>query len=318
MGGEAYSGGWRLVEVVRSGCVECFHHGSVVVVDARGAVLDSAGDVSGPIFPRSSNKPLQALGMLRAGLAPAVAADLALVCGSHLGQDFHAARVREMLGRAGLDEAALRCPPSLPLDEPARTAVLAAGGGPTRVRHNCSGKHAGMLATCVAAGWPVETYRDPAHPLQRRLHDTVAEYAGEPVASVGVDGCGAALFAVSLTGLATAFRALVGGAPGSAEHTVAGAMRAHPEYVAGTGAADTRLMAAVPGLVVKSGAEGVAAAAYPGAGAVALKIDDGAARARLPVLVSALRRLGVECPELGDLTAVYGGGRPVGDARSVW
>jgi L-asparaginase II len=318
MDSDAYSGGQRLVDVVRSGFVEGHHHGSVVVLDPRGAVVDLVGDVGAPVFPRSSNKPLQALGMLRAGLAPPAAADLALVCGSHLGQEFHVSRVRAMLRRAGLGETALRCPPSLPLHEDARAAVLAAGGGPTRIQHNCSGKHAGMLLTCVAAGWPVRTYPEPDHPLQRRLRDTVAEYAHEPVASVGVDGCGAPLFAVSLTGLATAFLRLVGAAPGTVEDTVAGAMRAHPEYVAGTGAADTRLMAAVPGLVVKSGAEGVAAAAYSGAGAVALKIDDGAARARVPVLVSALRRLGIEAPDLADLTAVHGGGGPVGDVRSRW
>jgi L-asparaginase II len=142
------------------------------------------------------------------------------------------------------------------------------------------------------------------------------------VAAVGVDGCGAPLFAASLTGLARAFQALVTAAPGSVERTVADAMRAHPELVAGTGAAagDTRLMAGVPGLLAKHGAEGVAAVAVPEVGAVALKIDDGAARARLPVLVSALRRLGVAAPVLDELagTPVLGGGEPVGAVRPLW
>jgi L-asparaginase II len=136
-----------------------------------------------------------------------------------------------------------------------------------------------------------------------------------------VDGCGAPLFAFSLTGLARAFLALVTAEPGSVERTVADAMRAHPELVAGTspGAGDTLLMAGAPGLLAKSGAEGVGAVAVPGAGAVALKIDDGGARARLPVLVSALRRLGVTGPALDALaeTPVLGGGATVGGVRAV-
>lgn len=317
-----YTGGVPLAEVVRSGFVEGRHLGSVVVLDAAGAVVEAAGDAGSPVFPRSSNKPLQAVGMLRSGLRLADAADLAVVCASHWGQEQHLARVRAMLRSAGLDESALRCPPALPLDDDARAAVLAAGGGPTRVQMNCSGKHTGMLLTCLVAGWSTEDYRDPGHPLQQRLCAAVAAATGEPVAAVGVDGCGAPLFAVSLTALARAFLALVHAAPGSVERTVADAMRAHPELVAGTGAAagDTRLMAGVPGLLAKHGAEGVAAVAVPGAGAIAVKIDDGAARARLPVLVSALRRLGVTAPVLDELaeTPVLGGGDPVGAVRPLW
>jgi L-asparaginase II len=317
-----YRGGVPLAEVIRSGFVEGRHHGSVVVLDAEGRVVDAAGDVTAPIFPRSSNKPLQAVGMLRSGLRLADAADLAVVCASHWGEDRHLARVRTMLRSAGLEESALRCPPALPLDDDARAAVLAAGGGPSRVQMNCSGKHTGMLLTCLVAGWPIEEYRDPEHPLQQRLRSAVASCTGEPVAAVGVDGCGAPLFAVSLTGLATAFQALVSAAPGSVERTVADAMRAHPELVAGTSpaAGDTRLMVGVPGLLAKGGAEGVAAVAVPGLGSVALKVDDGAARARLPVLVAALRRLGVAAPVLDELaeTPVLGGGAPVGSVRCVW
>lgn len=317
-----YRGGVALAEVVRSGFVEGRHHGSVLVLDATGAVLAAAGDVAAPIFPRSANKPLQAVGMLRSGLRLAEAADLALVCASHWGEEFHLARVRRMLRDGGLDESALGCPPGLPLHEGARDAVLAAGGGPAPIQMNCSGKHTGMLLTCRAAGWPLAGYLDPDHPLQQQLRAAVARATGAPVAAVGVDGCGAPLFAAPLTGLARAFQALVAAAPGSAERTVADAMRANPELVAGTGpdAGDTRLMAGVPGLLAKSGAEGVAAVAMPGAGAVALKIDDGAARARLPVLVSALRRLGLAAPVLDRLaeTEVRGGGARVGAVRPLW
>ncbi|GLH97457.1 asparaginase [Phytohabitans aurantiacus] len=309
-----------LAEVVRSGFVEGVHRGSVVVLDATGAVVDSAGEVKSPIFPRSSNKPLQAIGMLRSGLRLADQADLALVCASHFGEDFHVARVRALLRTAGLDESALRCPPDLPLSAPAAEAVLRAGGGKARIQMNCSGKHAGMLLTCLAAGWPTKEYWLPDHPLQERIRATVEEFAGERVAAVGVDGCGAPVLAISLTGLASAFLRLVSGAPASPERTVADAMRAHPEQVAGTGVEDTRLMQGVPGLLAKGGAEGVVAVAVPDVGAVAIKIDDGGMRARMPVLVSALRRLGVTAEVLDSLaeTPLLGGGEPVGAVRAAW
>jgi L-asparaginase II len=316
----SYRGGVPLAEVVRSGFVESRHHGSVIVLDAKGGRVESAGDPAAPIFPRSSNKPMQAVGMLRSGLDLPDPADLAVVCASHYGQEAHLARVRSMLARGGLDESSLRCPPDLPLDQATREALLRAGGGPAPVRMNCSGKHTGMLLTCSVAGWPRRDYRDPRHPLQVRLRATVAELAGERVVAVGVDGCGAPLFAVSLTGLATAFLRLVSAPPGSHERLVADAMRAHPELVAGPGAGDTVLMAGVPGLLSKSGAEGVAAVAVPEVGAVAAKIDDGAARARLPVLVAALHRLGVDAPVLDEhaTTPVLGGGEQVGAVRSRW
>jgi L-asparaginase II len=300
-----------VAEVVRSGFVESVHHGSVVVPGVA-----SAGNVTDPIFPRSSNKPLQTVGMLRAGLTVADGAQLALISGSHWGERFHVGMVREMLDNAGLDTGALRCPAALPLAEPERDRWLRTGGGTEPVLMNCSGKHAGMLATCVANGWPLDSYLDPKHPLQVALADTVADLAGEPIAATGVDGCGAPVYAFSLTALARAFRRLVEATSGSAERRVADEMRAHPALVAGTGADDTVLMEAVPGLLAKGGAEGVVAAAVPGVGAVALKIEDGAMRARTPVLLSALRRLGVEVPLIEEL--VLGGGEPVGVVRSVW
>jgi L-asparaginase II len=315
-----YEGGVTLAEVVRSGFVEGFHRGSVVVLDATGAPLATAGDVESPIFPRSSSKPLQAIGMLRSGLRLLDDADLALVCASHQGEDFHLERVRALLRSAELDESALRCPPDMPIGEAAAAAVHRAGGRRSRIQMNCSGKHAGMLLTCRTAGWPLEEYWRPEHPLQERLRAAVEDFTGEHVAAVGVDGCGAPVLAVSLTGLARAYLRLVSGAPGSVEQTVAAAMRAHPAIVAGTGAEDTLLMLGVPGLLAKGGAEGVMAVAVPDIGAVALKIDDGAARARMPVLVSALRRLGVDAPVLTEYADVplLGGGLPVGAVRAVW
>jgi L-asparaginase II len=271
--------------------------------------------VTRPIFPRSSNKPLQTVGMLRAGLVPREPADLALISGSHFGEPMHIERIRKILAAAGLDESALRCAEGLPLSEEARNDWLRSGGGPERILMNCSGKHAGMLATCVANGWPLESYRDPKHPLQMAIAETVTDLVGEPIAAVGVDGCGAPVFGFSLTALARSFQRLVDAAPGTPERLVADQMRAHPELVAGTGADDTVLMGSVPGLLVKAGAEGVVAAALPGVGAVTIKIDDGASRARTPVLLDALRELGVEVPALEE--PVFGGGERVGGVRPV-
>jgi L-asparaginase II len=315
-----YTGGELLAEVVRSGFVEGRHVGSVAVLDAAGSLVDSAGDPHGPIFPRSSNKPMQAVGMLRLGLRLPDAADLAMVAASHFGENQHIDRVRAMLRTGGLSPLTdLRCPPELPLGELARAGVLRAGDGPQRVYMNCSGKHTGMLLTCLVAGWPTDDYRAADHPLQVALRATVAELAGEEPAASGVDGCGAPVLALSLTALAGAFLRLVSAPDGSAERTVADAMRAYPELVSGTGADDARLMRGIPGLLSKGGAEGVVAVAVPGVGAVAIKIDDGALRARMPVLVAALRRLGVTGDVFEEIEPVplLGGGVPVGAVRGA-
>jgi L-asparaginase II len=304
-----------VAEVVRSGFVESVHHGAVAILGGTSLGGTSRGDVTRPIFPRSSNKPLQTVGMLRAGLVPREPADLALISGSHFGEPMHVRRVREILAAAGLDEGALRCVKGLPLSEEARNDWLRGGGGPERILMNCSGKHAGMLATCVVNDWPLETYLEPKHPLQVALAEAVADLAGEPIAAVGVDGCGAPVLAFSLTALARSFQRLVDAAPGTPERLVADQMRAHPELVAGTGVDDTVLMNGVPGLLVKGGAEGVVAAALPGVGAVAIKIDDGAGRARTPVLLDALRELGAEPPLIS--AAITGGDEEVGEVRPV-
>jgi L-asparaginase II len=244
------------------------------------------------MFPRSANKPLQAAALLRAGL-DLDGKLLALAAASHAGEDFHVAGVREILARAGLTERALRCPPALPLDETAQRDVLRRGGGPDRVHMNCSGKHAAMLACCVAKGWPVDSYLDPGHPVQTAIRGTIEELASERIEHVAVDGCGAPLFALSLTGLARALRVLVTAPPGTPERRVADAMRAYPDWTSGSRRPQRALMAAVPGLLVKSGAEGVEGLALADGRTAAFKIEDGASQARPVVTVAVLRRIGV-------------------------
>jgi L-asparaginase II len=185
---------------------------------------------------------------------------------------------------------------------------------------NCSGKHAAMLAVCALRDWPLDSYLDPGHPLQRLIHTVVEEAAGESVAAVGTDGCGAPLMAISLTGLARAFRSFVLAVPGSAERRVADAMRAHPEYVAGTRRPDTWLMREIPGALSKMGAEGVQAVALPDGRALAFKIDDGATRALGPVLARALSLLGMRSPVISRIghAPLTGGGVEVGEIRAVF
>jgi L-asparaginase II len=308
--------------VVRSGFAESVHRGPVIALGADGEPVLAAGAVGEPIFPRSSNKPLQAAAMARCGL-DLDGKLLALAAASHSGEDFHVVGAREILAGAGLTTDALQCPPGLPMDEPSLHALIRRGGGPDRVHMNCSGKHAAMLATCVAAGWPTASYRDPAHPLQAEIRRTIERLSGEPVTAVGVDGCGAPIFALSVAGLARAFRAMVLSDHGSPERTVADAMRTYPEWTSGSTRPERALMEAVPGLLLKSGAEGVEAFALADGRAGAFKIDDGAARARPPVTVALLRRLGAAGEPGADVAAldrvglaeVRGGGRQVGEIR---
>ncbi|MET9777377.1 asparaginase [Streptomyces sp. NPDC006367] len=308
-----------LAEVVRSGFVEGRHRGSLVVLGTDGAVELALGDVTAPVFPRSSNKPMQAAGVLRAGLDLA-GERLALAAASHSGEPFHRDLVRKMLDEHGLDPALLQCPPDLPLDPEERDTYLASGEVPDRITMNCSGKHTAMLAVCAQRGWPLDTYLHADHPLQRLIHKVVEDAAGEPVAAVGTDGCGAPLMAISLVGLARAFRGFVAAEPGTAERRVADAMRAHPEYVAGTRRPDTWLMREVPGTLSKMGAEAVQALALPDGRALAFKVEDGAGRALGPVLARALTLLGVDAPVVERIgrAPLLGGGHEVGEIRAAF
>jgi L-asparaginase II len=184
---------------------------------------------------------------------------------------------------------------------------------------NCSGKHAAMLATCVVNGWPTESYRAPEHPLQVVIGEALEDSAGERVGAVAVDGCGAPLMAISLAGLARAFGRFATSAPETLEGRVAGAARAHPEYVSGSHRDEAALMRATPGLLCKGGAEGVYAAGLADGRGVAVKISDGAPRARSVVLVNLLHRLGLDNDTIRQQLEfpVLGAGHPVGAVRAV-
>ncbi|MET9292113.1 asparaginase [Streptomyces sp. NPDC003077] len=308
-----------LAEVVRSGFVEGRHRGSLVILAADGSVETALGDVTAPVFPRSSNKPMQATAVLRAGLDLS-GERLALAAASHSGERFHLELVEKMLAEFGLDRALLQTPPDLPLDPAEAEEYLAAGHKRERITMNCSGKHTAMLAACAANGWPLETYLDLEHPLQQLVLDSVRTASGEAVTEIGTDGCGAPLMALSLVGLARAFRHHVLAAPGTPERRVADAMRAHPEYVAGTRRPDTWLMRELPGTLSKMGAEAVQALALPDGRALAFKVDDGAGRTLGPVLARALRLMGVDAPVLARIEDVplLGGPERVGEIRAAF
>ncbi|MFG2006637.1 asparaginase [Spirillospora sp. NPDC048911] len=305
-----------LVEVERSGFVESWHRGSAVGLDAAGSLAVRVGTPDAPIFPRSANKPMQAVAMLRSGLV-LEGELLALAAGSHSGEGFHVEGAEKILASAGLSADLLQCPAQWPLEPEVGLDVARNGGDRSRLRMNCSGKHAGMLATCVVAGWPTDSYLAPDHPLQQAVQTVVEELSGEKPVAVGVDGCGAPLFAISATGVARAFRALVLAAPGTPERRVADTMREHPEWTSGTRREERRLMDAVPGLLVKCGAEGVDAFAYADGRAGAVKVDDGSMRARTPVTVALLRALGIDADALDDLATIqlHGGDGTVGAIR---
>ena len=307
-----------VAHVVRAGFVESVHHGSVAVTAPDGSLELEVGDAAGPVFPRSSSKPIQALAMLRCGL-DTDGRHLALACSSHSGEQFHVEAAREILAGAGLSETDLQNTPDYPYDETARIAWIAQGLPKQSIVQNCSGKHASMLATCVRNGWDPTTYRDPDHPLQIAGAATVRELSGAEPAAVAVDGCGAPIHAIPLTALARAFGRLALATNGP-EARITAAIRAYPEYLGGTNRDVTTLIRGVDGVIAKDGAEAVYAVGLPDGRGVAVKIADGSSRARAVVLAAVLRRLGVGADE--TLTAlerepVLGHGQPIGSVVAV-
>ncbi|MGW3204159.1 asparaginase [Streptomyces sp. NPDC001135] len=307
-----------VAHLVRGGVVEGIHYGSVVVLGADGRVQFQLGDIEAAFYPRSAVKPLQAVAMLRAGL-PLDGELLSLAAASHSGEERHLAGTRRILELAGLTEDDLRNVPDMPFDPAVRDAWVREGRTPSRLAQNCSGKHAAMLWTARLNGWSLEDYLDPEHPLQQAIEEIVEDLTGQRVARVTVDGCGAPLFSISLHGLARALSRITSAAPGTPEARVADAMRAHAEMASGAGRDVAALMRAVPGLLTKDGFEGVQVAALPDGRAIAVKIADGANRARIPVAAAALARAGVDPELLTEFAGepLLGGGEPVGCVRAV-
>lgn len=294
----------------RSGVDESLHHGAVVVVGPDGELVFAAGDPDVAIYPRSSNKPMQAQGMLDLGL-DVDDEQLALACASHDGTERHVAVVRRILAGAGLGEETLGNTASLPLQQSAMEQLLAAGGHRAPILMNCSGKHAAMVATCRARDWSTDGYLAADHPLQQALTDRIAELAG-PVLGLGIDGCGAPAHVLPLRSLALGFRTLA-----AERGRVWRAMTEHPELVGGETRTVTQVMRALPGAMAKDGAQGVFAIAHPDGWAAALKIADGQERPVAVVLAAALAHAGVDLDGDAISDPILGHGQPVGRVRAV-
>ncbi|MCE3250330.1 MAG: asparaginase [Geminicoccaceae bacterium] len=307
------------VLVLRGGRVESRHRVSCAVADAGGALRHAAGASERPVFPRSAVKPLQALVLLESGAAQHFGvsqAELALACASHGGEPLHVELVRSWLARLGLDPSALECGAHPPTHGPSAERLVAAGRAPAPAHNNCSGKHAGMLTVARHLGAPLTGYVAADHPVQRRVAATLVEMAGiEGLPEPATDGCGIPTYPMTLAQLATAMARLadpqaLSPGRGAACREICDAMSAHPQLVAGSGRPCTAIMTAAPEVIVKTGAEGVYAAALPGHGlGLALKVEDGAGRAAPVALIALLEALGaVPAPARAKLVEVA---RPV-------
>lgn len=292
-----------VAEVWRGDVVESEHWLHGALCNAEGAVLASWGDPTRTTYPRSSLKPLQAMAMVSMGAADAfelAEPEIAIACASHGAESFHLEAVRSLLAKAGLDETFLRCGTHRPAYGPEADALVRSGREAMPIHNNCSGKHAGMLALARHLNAPLETYLDPAHPVQQAIRGILARLTGAAPEAIhiGIDGCGAPTFAFPITGAATAFARLAAAQTGWAEgdaaaRRITAAMMAHPHLVAGTGRFDTVLMRALLGkLFCKGGAEGFFCLGVPKCGiGLALKTSDGSARPIPPATLYILKKL---------------------------
>ncbi len=308
-----------VVEVTRGDMVESRHRAAVAVADAAGRFVHAWGNVERPIYGRSALKPLQTLPVIETGAAERYgmgAAELALATASHGGEPRHVDLARALLARIGCAESDLECGPQWPSHEPAAMALARSGAGPGPIHNNCSGKHAGMLATARHRGETTSGYIGFEHPVQQRVLAVLEAMTGLELGSAprGIDGCGIPVIGIPLRAVALAMARLADPAAlqperAAAARSIVAAMMAEPFLVAGTNEFNTVFMRALGGTAaIKGGAEGVYTAALPGLGlGVALKIDDGAGRAASVALARVLHRLGAVPPAqteaLGDLFA---------------
>ena len=299
-----------LLEVVRNEMVESVHSGHLLILGSDGKEILKIGDIDQLVYPRSAVKSLQAAAMLRTGLK-LTPPQLALACASHAGSAAHLDMARSTLASVGLDESALRNTP----DKPLGAAERAAWGdkAPTSLAANCSGKHSAMVATCKVNGWDLETYKSPEHPLQIAIKEEFERLSGERNIKVGVDGCGAALFAISLRGLAQSIRNLTLSHE-SIHQEIINACRNNPIMVSGIGRLPTVLMEKVPGLFVKDGAEGVMVMSLPEGQTIVWKMSDGSQRGASSLAIATLSHLGIKV-EI-EREKVMGNGQVVGEIRA--
>jgi len=277
-----------VVRVRRNGVVEAEHHVSAAIVTPAGAVVGELGDARRHFFVRSASKPFQARAALDAGISLTDQA-LAVACASHGGFPVHLAYVRSILADVGLDESALQTPPAWPLAPAARDLAIRRGAtAPTRVFHNCSGKHASMLAACRTAGWPTDTYLDADHPLQDRIRSIWENATGEATETIGVDGCGAPVFTVSTRGLAAAFARLGQQGP---FRRIWSAMHRYPSLSSANGRIDSRVATSIDA-AAKIGAEACIGVAIRNAHGVGVKSWDGSNRGLEGGIIGCLRALG--------------------------
>ena len=300
-----------LIELTRGALVESAHSGALAVARATGEVVAAVGNVAAPVFPRSAIKPLQAIACLESGAADRFGfgtREIALSCASHSGTPAHTALALSVLRHAGLTPEALACGVHEPTDPATARALIRSGGAPSPLHHNCSGKHAAMLATAVHKGEPTDGYWRPEHPVQVRIATVLEDLTGCRLGPDvrGIDGCSVPNWAIPLSGLAQAIARLatgagLSGARALACRRIAGAWSAHPDLVAGPGRLVTLAMERLPGqLLLKSGAEGVYCGALPERGlGFALKIDDGAQRAAEAVAVQLIARFHPDVASLG-------------------
>jgi L-asparaginase II len=304
----------ELAVVERSGMVESRHLGAAVVLAPDGVALRTLGNADSLIYPRSSLKPIQAVAVLRSGVA-LDGEQLVLATASHAGTTEHQRVAGEILARAGLAESDLGCPADWPSDP----ASARAASGERRLAMNCSGKHAAFLLACVHNGWQIDDYLDPLHPLQRSIVSTVEEFSGEPIEHFGTDGCGAPLFGITLRALARA-TSRVAQSTEDATARLTAAIRQHPWAIDGPGRANTVVVEEL-GLIAKLGAEGVNVMAAPDGTTVAVKMLDGNGRASTMVALELLASVGaIDAPHAREVAArtaerVLGGGAPVGELR---
>lgn len=303
---------------VRSGLEETYHDGAVAISEPNGTLVGSAGDIDRPFYLRSSAKPFQGFVSQSSGalLNPV---QLAVACSSHRGHPVQIAVVESILASVGLDEGALQCPPGWPINDEARDRLLTRGASrPRRIWHNCSGKHAAFLASCAATGWPIETYLEPNHPIQRRVVDLVTELSEYPVEPVGVDGCGAPVMRTTTRAMSLLF-ARLGNQPRFDE--VFTAMHRYPALIAGNGEGDSAIGTATHG-VAKGGALGCVGVALKGGVGIAAKSWDGLNAMADVGAIEALRWLGGMVPAMAAALEPigrplqYGGGREVGYVES--